>query len=119
MAEIVQHKGKSIVFLDWANTQDTEDAIARIDAAQELITAQPLKSARTLTYVEGARFNRDVVNRIKLLLTANKPHVLCSAVVGLSGLVKVTFGSVTMLTGRNIKICSTVNEAKDWLVEQE
>lgn len=119
MAEIIQYRGKPIVYLNWAGTIDPKEALERIDAARKLVATQPLKSTRMLTCVEGARFDRDVIDKLKGMLKANEPYVLCSAIVGLSGLLKVMFGTLVRLTGRNIKIFSTLEEAKDWLVKQE
>lgn len=119
MADVIEHKGKSIVFLDWTNVETTEDAVRRIDAGQKLIASQPLNSVRTLTFVEGSRFDRERIEKVKAMILANKPYVKCGAIVGLSGLIKAVFNTLMQVTGRNIRRFDSLEEAKDWLAEQD
>ncbi len=40
-------------------------------------------------------------------------------VVGITGLMRVVLQSVVMFTGQDIKMCDTIEEAKEWLIQQK
>lgn len=47
------------------------------------------------------------------------PYINKSAVVGISGMMKVALASIKMLTGRNIRVFETEAEAFTWLEEED
>ena len=114
----IVHQGKQICFLDFSGIQKPEDAITAIAEAQQIVTAQPLGSALTLTYVKDSTFNREVVVALKALAKADKPHVKAAAIVGMTGIQRAIYIAVTQFTGRRIPTFSSLDEAKDWLVSQ-
>ena len=114
----IEHKGVRIAFLDFAHVENTADAIAAIEEAGRIVQAEPFRSVRTLTYVEGSRFNGEVLEAVKHLAVNNRPYVIAGAVVGLSGLQKVVYTTVMRFSKRSIPAFASLEAAKDWLVAQ-
>lgn len=112
----VAHQGKQILYHDFSNLLQTEDAMAAIEESRAIVRKQPLNSVLTLTDVTGSRFNRAIVEGLKELTAGNKPHVKAGAIVGLSGIQRVVYVAVTQLSGRRLPTFSSVTEAKDYLV---
>ncbi len=115
----IEHKGKRILFLDFSNVLDPDDGLRYIEEARAIVARQPERSLRTLVYVAGARFDARISRALKEFAMHNKPFVIASAVVGLSGLHRVVLNAVTTFTRRHIPTFPTLDAAKDWLVEQE
>lgn len=114
----IEHKGKRILFHDFSNIATVEEALAAVRESRAIVSQQPPASLLTLTDVSHSRFNKDVVDALKELVAANKPHVRAGAIVGLSGLQRIVYVAVTQLTGRRLPTFGTQEEAKDWLVAQ-
>lgn len=117
--KFIYHKGGQITFIDCAHVDDAKELLRRIDEAREFIGTQPESSVLSLTWVEGTRFNQDIVKATKDMVAANKPYVRSSAVVGLSGLLNVATNSIMQLTGRSFRSFDDLEAAKDWLIEQD
>jgi hypothetical protein len=114
----IEHKGIRIAFLDFAHIASAEEALAAIEEAGRIVQAEPFRSVRTLTYVEGSRFNGEVLEAVKHLAANNRPYVIAGAVVGMSGLQKVVYTTVMRFSKRSIPAFASVDAAKDWLVVQ-
>jgi hypothetical protein len=70
-----------------------------------------------ITDVTDAHYNPCVVNRLKENTKLTTPHMKAYAVVGITGLMRVILHSVVMFAGQDIKMCDTIEEAKEWLVQ--
>jgi len=114
----IEHKGKRILFHDLANIMDPKEGFPVVELSKSIMVRQPRESVLTLTWVAGSRFNREIVDALRDLVKHNKPYVKAGAIVGLSGLQKVVYITVTQLSGRRLPTFATVEEAKDWLVSQ-
>lgn len=114
----IEHRGTRILFLDFSEVQDKDEALRAIFDAWEIIRTQPPNSLLTLTYVKNSRFDTDIVNALKELAQKDEPFVKAGAVVGLSGLQRVVYRAVTYFSGRHLPAFEEMEEAKDWLVEQ-
>lgn len=114
----IEHKGVRIAFLDFANVQSPEEALAAIEEAGRVVQAEPVRSVRTLTHVTGSRFNGEVLEAVKRLAVNNRPYVIAGAVVGLSGLQTVVYTTVMRFSKRNIPAFASLEAAKDWLISQ-
>jgi hypothetical protein len=114
----IEHKGKRILFHDLSNIMNPKDGFPVVEQSKAIMARQPKASVLTLTYVAGSRFNKEIVDALSDLVKHNKPFVKHGAIVGLSGLQKVVYITVTQLSGRRLPTFTTVEEAKDWLVSQ-
>ena len=114
----IEHRGRSILLLDYSGIRDVAEALREIEASREVVRAQPPGSLLTLTYVRDARYNTDVVQALKALAEHNRPFVRAGAVVGMSGIHRAVFSTILLFTRRSLKAFDDMEEAKDWLVEQ-
>lgn len=113
--EIVKHKGVDIVYLNFTNMKDVGEICKLEDLGGELIQTHKFNSVRTLTNMEGMFFNNEVRNHFSKVVKANGPYVKSAAVIGLTGLISIMYKSFITITGRNIKLFKTKDEAIEYL----
>jgi len=117
--ETESYKGKKIVCMDFSQCTDKQQMLDIIDKAKTIIRSQPLNSVLTMTNVEGARFNSEILEAFKEFTVGNKSYVKHSAIVGIKGMIKIAYEGIMLFSKRKIPDFPDVNSAKDWLVEQE
>ena len=113
-----EHKGKRIILEDMSGLREPTDIYAISDTSTALICKQTEASVLLITNVTGARYNPSIINRLKENTKLTNPYMKAYAVVGIGGLQRVVLQSVVQFTGQDIKICGSIEEAKDWLVRQ-
>ena len=113
--EIIRHKDVDIIYLDFTNMKDQVEILRLEDDGAELIQKQKFNSALTLTNMDGMFFNNEIRNHFSKIVKDNTPFVKASAVTGLNGLISIMYKSFVALTGRNIKLFKTKEEALDYL----
>lgn len=113
--QVISHKGKSIIFLDFSNLRSKEEICTMIDKSKQFIAKQPLKSALTLTTFNGMYFNTEIFNLVTTYAKGNTPYVRKSAVVGLNGLMQIFYNGFYKLSGRDVKAFGDLDEAKEYL----
>lgn len=114
----IEHKGKQVLFLEYSKVP-VDRLVAEIENTKTIIAAQPPGSVLTLTDVTGVESTRESSEAIKSLAKHNKPYVRAGAVVGVSGIRRITFNAVLVVTGRrNLHLFEDIEEAKDWLIQQ-
>ena len=113
--QFVQHRGVSILKVDFSHLTKIEESIALLREATAIISKQQPRSVRLLTDVTGAAFNPKGVEELKRFSAAATPFVKASAAIGVSGLGRVIFEAVIKFIGRNIASFDTEAEALDWL----
>lgn len=65
-----------------------------------------------------SRFSSEVTQAMKEYMAGNKPYVVATASVGISGLKKIINEAAMKFSGRVFKVFDTIEQAKDWLAEQ-
>jgi|WetSurSiteA1Bulk_404760.scaffolds.fasta_scaffold00205_8 hypothetical protein len=93
----IKHNWRQILLLDFSNCSVGE-AKQTIADASETIRSQPKSSVVILTDVTNARYNLEVVGKLKDFTNANMPYVRASAVVGLDSLKKIVYNAVIMFS---------------------
>lgn len=116
--EFILHKGAQILDLDCRGSKDVNDNIAIFQKAQKMAMLEPLKSVKLITDVSDAHYDSDGVKAMKAFSKAVTPHMKASAAVGVTGLKKIILQSLIMLTGREIRLFDTREQALEWLVGQ-
>lgn len=114
----IMHKGVQILY---ENVEDgkPDEIVPWIEKAKAVIRSQPKKSVLGLVNVKGASFDLSVTAALKEFAKGNEPYMKCAAVYGVEGLKGVVFSSILAFTGRkNIVLCKTLEEGKDFLVRQ-
>jgi hypothetical protein len=116
--EFILHNGVRILDLDIRGSKDIDQNIAAFRLAQELAIKEPLKSLRLLTDVTDAHYTSEGVSIMKEFSKAITPYTKASAAAGITGVKWIVIQSLLRLTGRNIKLFDTRENAKEWLAEQ-
>jgi hypothetical protein len=111
----IEHKGKRIILEDMSGLREPNEVCMVSDTSTALICKQPKASVLLITHVTGTRYNPTVINRLKENTKLTTPHMKAYVVVGITGLMRVVLHSVVIFTGQDIKMCDTVEEAKEWL----
>ena len=113
----IEHRGKRILLLDYVGVHDPQEALAAVRHSMSVVAAEPPKSLVILTDVTNARYNSEVLQALKEMAARNEPHVKVSAIVGVTGLLRIAYTAVMMFSKRNIRIFHSRPEALDWLVD--
>ncbi|HEX9079988.1 MAG TPA: hypothetical protein VF795_10390 [Desulfuromonadaceae bacterium] len=113
-AHFIEHMGKKIFILDFSNCQPAE-MLPLIDECARQVQAQPKKSIYTVTVATGGKFDSAVVDRLKKLTSENEPHVIRSAVVGLTGMQQVVLMIVANFSGRKFEMFDDLAQAKKFI----
>lgn len=117
--QLVEYKGKQILFLDFSHCAGKEEFLPIIDAAKLWLQHKEALSVLTLTDVTDAHFNTEVINLMKDLTLHNKPYVKAGAIVGITRpLMKLAYNVVMAFSQRTLPIFDTHDEAKEWLIRQ-
>jgi hypothetical protein len=77
------------------------------------------KSLRTLTDVTDALFDDAVSEAMKKFALDNKPYVMASAIVGVTGFRKVLFSATLIFSKRKNQTFDNLESAMDWLASQK
>jgi hypothetical protein len=116
--KVLDYKGIKIVYTDIENTNGTE-AIPAFDAVQKLVAEFPDKSVLSCVNATNARFNKDLLSKIKETVKKNSPKVKVTVVCGLSKLSTLILNSIIAATGRKMKLFDSVEDGKEWLYQYE
>lgn len=114
-AKKIEHEGKTIVFMDYSNLP-VEQASLLADVSPKIIQKEPLNSVLFLIDVTEARYNPEIIEKLKRATKGNNPYVKKTAVVGVVGMKKILFNAIVLFSKRDIKLFDTVEEAKNYLV---
>jgi hypothetical protein len=116
-AYFAEHKGKKFLYIDLSKGT-VEEGLAVIAKAKGIIRSQPEKSVLVFTDVTDARFNPEVTDALKEYVAGNKPYVVASAVIGVTGLKQILVNAIMKFSGRKLVMFNTKEQSLDWLVEQ-
>lgn len=115
----LEHEGHRILLLDFSEIRQPAVALRAIAEAKALIATQPRGSLLTITYVKGSAFMPTVVRALQDLARHDAPYVKAAVVAGMSGLQRVAFTAIQLVSGRSFKVCRDIEEAKRWLAAQD
>ncbi len=114
----MEHRGRKIVFVDFART-DVAGVKQAISEAKPLIAAEPPLSVLCLVETFDTAFSFEISQAIKEFTLHNKPFMKMTAIVGVEGLQKIVLNSVIVFTKRkNLVTRGSRAEALDFLVSQ-
>lgn len=116
--EIINYKGKTIVYLDFTNMKDKEEIMKLEKDGSDWIRSQALESVYTLTNMEGMFFNNELKKWFEEIVKLNAPYVKAGAVIGMTGLISIMYNAFVAVTGRAIKSCKSKEEAMEYLVSK-
>ena len=114
----ITHKGVQILYENFENAK-RDEILPWIEKTKAVIRSQPEKSVLGLVNVKGASFDLSITAALKEFVKGNEPYMICAAVYGVEGLKEVIFSSVLTFSRRkNLVLCKTLEEGKDYLVKQ-
>lgn len=116
--EIIYHKGKTILYLDFTNMKDKDEIMKLEEEGAIYIRKQPLNSVLTLTNMENMFFNNELKKWFEDKVKGNAPYVKAGAVIGMTGLISIMYNAFVTVTGRSIRSFKSREEALDYLVEK-
>ena len=112
-----EFEGKKIIVMDIDNCSIEEFEAVLVTSA-EMIRKEPLGSV--LSLAAGGNGTPIFTNRELFVeyLKLNEPHMKASVVSGLPKMKAALFQTVVFITGRQLKMFDTMEEAFNWLVAQ-
>ena len=116
----IEHKGKKIFYLDFSGFgYDVSALEAEMKEANPIVCAQPENSTLVITDVRGTVASKEAMPLYKAVAAKTKPYARKSAVVGITGYRKVLLQAVAIFSGRSFGSFTDLDEAKDWVVEED
>lgn len=112
--QIEVHNGQRVITIDCRNCKPAE-LIDIFDEVQELVTAQPPKSLHTLTDYTGAEFDRETLERMKLVAAMDRPHIIRAALIGVDTLPEQYHKAMQNFSARQFATFKTRDEALAYL----
>lgn len=117
-AKWIEHKGHRIFEMDCTDAS-LDDMNLIIEECKKQVRAEPEQSVFTLVIAGGSSFSGETIANLKELARDNAPYVKASAMVGITGLYKVVFNAVSLFSKRRFDLFDSVEEARDYLANQD
>lgn len=112
--QIEEHNGQRVLMINCRNCKPAE-LIDIFDEVQELVTSQPPRSMHTLTDYTGAEFDRQTLERMKLVAAMDRPHIIRAALIGVETLPEQYHKAIQNFSARQFAIFKTREEALAYL----
>lgn len=116
--QIEEHNGHRIVTINCRNCTPAE-LIDTIEEVREVVTAQPPRSVHTLTDYTGAQFDREALERMKLVAAIDRPHIIRAAFIGVDTLPDQYHKAIQNFSARQFALFKTREEAIEYLTEDD
>lgn len=118
--QVLTHRGKQIYFSDYRGLMG--EALAQqihknVSLGVELGN-RGIRDRLTLVDFTDTIATQEVMDALKESAIKQKSNIKATAVVGVTGMRKHLLGVVNRLTGIGARPFDTLEQAKDWLVEQ-
>jgi hypothetical protein len=115
----IEHKGKRIFFADYSGFQNLDAFKEEADYSTSITITQPDNSVLLLVDVTGTIAKTEMVDYITESANKYKEKMKKTAVVGVSGYRRIFLRAVVRLTGMSVKDFNDIEEAKDWLAQDD
>ena len=116
--QIINHKGIEIIYTVFSDAKTEQEFYSIMELQSNEIRSKSPKSAYTLTNFENAFFNKNIATKISESLKLNAPHVKHSVLIGISGLLGIMVNGIAKLSGRDLHVCNSFEEAQDYLASK-
>ena len=111
----VTHQGQRILLLDF--TETTPEQVAELSSrVPNLITREPKGSVLVVADFSGVKFNREIVEQIKIATAIDRPHSKRAAWVLTANLPKALYDSIRSFSAREIPVFDSRDKALAYLV---
>ena len=115
----ITHQGKKILLIDYSNLTDETEILQMVEQREFVVDSQPRNSVLTVINVAGAKFTKEVLTRVKEANVYDRPFVRRAALVGVGESQKAAVDAVSMFAKREWGMFETVDQALDWIVNEE
>jgi hypothetical protein len=112
----ITHKGKQVLLLDYSHLADEAEQLAMVEERKRLVMSQPKGSVLTVADITGAKFNKNVITRIKEANVYDTPYVVRAAMVGVDAAQQKQLEAVETFSHHLHERFATLAEALDWVV---
>lgn len=112
------HRGRRILFVDYSGLQNSDEVLATIEQAKELIVQEPENSVLILSFLRGAKLDATANQALKDFALHNAPYACAGAVVGASPIHRLLIEAARIFSNRDLGTFTTLAKAKDWLIQQ-
>lgn len=110
---------QKIIYLDFSGLKKKEEVKEQVEYFEHFIHKALPKSLVTITNLEDMYFNTDIFNLFVNYVKGNNPYVKASAVIGMRGMMQIFYKTFVKLTGRNVVVCNTKEEALAAFAQKE
>lgn len=117
---IIDYKGKEILYFNYSglNSRKPEDFIkAAHEAAEFMISKGP--GQLTITDVTNAFGNSEIAKEFKQISAKTKPYRKKAAVIGVTGAKAILLKAINAFSKSSLKAFDNIEEAKEWLVNED
>ena len=119
-SEWITHRGVRILHLRLDHFGDDSDELKReVDACHAVVMSEPLNSVLELVDVTGTTGSMKNVEIFRTAVGESRPHTRRMAVIGLTGVRNIIAHAVTRVTGIQYTPFEDVENAKDFLAENQ
>jgi hypothetical protein len=115
----INHKDRRILLIDYSNLTDESEFIEMIEQREFVVDSQPRNSVLMVINVTGAKFSKEVLTRAKEANVYDLPYVRRSAMVGVADQQKAAVDAVSMFAKKQWEMFDTLDQALDWIVQEE
>ena len=113
----LQHNGAEILVVDYSGIRDHQESLDLIWKSSDTIVAAPAGSVRVLMSISGAHFSPQLLGPLTEAALRNKPHLKGVAVIGLGGLLRVIYLSMSKLMEMEMPAFDSREDALNWLAD--
>lgn len=112
----ISYKGREVVFLDLHDLKP-EKTLEYVPQTENIVRNKPQDSILFLTDFTGMTYSKESLILAKDYTVKNKPYVIKSALVGVTGLQSIALKAMIQASGRkNLAPFKELQEALEWLV---
>jgi hypothetical protein len=108
------HKGVPVLHIDLSNLKPGEYA-PEFAEAMRVLSAAPLKSARVVTDVSGARFDPGTIAEFERFVRDATPRCAANAVLGVTGMQRVAWVGLKNFFKCPAELHASLEAGKDWV----
>ena len=111
--------GKNFMYVDVSDIKQNSGFIDVVERVKPLIRQYPEKSLHMILNIANIRFDSETKEIAVAGLTHNRPYVKYGTIIGVDGIKKIMFNVVLKITGRDMPIFFSKEQAIAWLLKQD
>jgi len=115
-AEWITHKGKKIIYINYADLK-SDEMVKLVEKATQMIVDTKVNDNLVLTDVNNAVVSEEFMEAAKKNSKISLPLSKKSAIVGVTGMKKILLVTINRFSAKPRVPFDDLEKAKDWLVE--